>query len=401
MNKNDQIKESGSKTRAKRRTQMCKTFKFKIDRSHLRKEQANALKMFFVETKRLYNYILSVNNIPDPKDYKDYYNISYLDKDKNKIDYKIQYIGSSIIQDQIRIMKESIKGLSTLKSKDHKVGCLKFKSECNSIRLFQYGITHKIVGNRIKIQGIKRPIKVSGLNQIKYNDIDFTTAHLLYDGINYYISLTCFVPKEEKEYKGRIGIDMGVSTHITLSDGRKFNVLIEESERLKRLQAVLAKKQTRSNNWYKVRSKIRKEYIKQTNKKNDIANKIYHELSRYEIVMQDEQITSWDKKTIQHSILGRLKFKLSKEAYMLDQWFPTTQYCPVCGSFTKHDVSKRTFECSCCHSISDRDIHAAQNMLVILDKIRSYGTYDLKPCKKIPFKKFEGYFRKEEAASTL
>ena len=36
----------------------------------------------------------------------------------------------------------------------------------------------------------------------KYTNIDFTTANILYDGYDYYISLTCFIDKEntKKEY---------------------------------------------------------------------------------------------------------------------------------------------------------------------------------------------------------
>ena len=322
MNKNEQIRQSGSTTRLKRKNQQCKTFRFKVDKSHLRADQLECIKMMFVECKRLYNYILGTGNIPGPKDYKQYKHITYLDKDRNIINYELSYIGSSIIQDQIRVMNESIHALSVRKKKGYNVGALRFKSECNSIRLFQYGITHRIIGNRIKIQGIKRPIYLSGLKQLlKYNEIDYTTAQLLWDGNDYYISITCFVPKEYIIRSGSIGIDMGVVTHITLSDGRKLNVSVEESERLKGLQRLLEKKKYRSNNWYKVRSKIKKEYNRMNNKKNDAANKIVHDLKRYEkVVMQDEQISSWDKKTIQHTVLGRVKSKLIHQPNVYIYW---------------------------------------------------------------------------------
>ena len=60
---------------------------------------------------------------------------------------------------------------------------------------------------------------------------------------------------------------MGCSSTITLSDGLKMKILVAESDRLKRLQGVLEKKTKRSNNWYKVRSKIRKEYNRMNNRK--------------------------------------------------------------------------------------------------------------------------------------
>ena len=60
--KNMMIREKGKATRLKRRSQTCRTFRFKIDKSSLKKEQLETLKMFFVETKRVYNYLLNKIN---------------------------------------------------------------------------------------------------------------------------------------------------------------------------------------------------------------------------------------------------------------------------------------------------------------------------------------------------
>ena len=59
MDKNERIRESRKATRLKHKSQKCMTFKFKVDRSSLSSKQKESLKMFFVETKRFYNYILS------------------------------------------------------------------------------------------------------------------------------------------------------------------------------------------------------------------------------------------------------------------------------------------------------------------------------------------------------
>ena len=229
-----------------------------------------------------------------------------------------------------------------------------------------------------------------GLKQLaKYDNIDFTTANMIYDGINYYIALTCFINKQEKTYTNDIvGIDMGVSTSLTLSNGTKYAISIGESEKLKRLQVKLSKQKKGSNNRYKTIKKIRKEYIHINNKKNDISNKIVHSILNNNkiIVIQDEQIESWKttkvelneiedknekekrKKTnskIQHSILGRIKNKLSssKQVVILDKWFPTTKYCSNCGTKVALELNDRIFECPNCKTKEDRDIHAANNMI--------------------------------------
>ena len=400
LEKNKQIAQTMKETYIKRKSQDCKCFKFKIDKSNLSKEQANQLKMQFVEAKWIYNYLISQDDIYS-FDYKNLSKITHKDKNRNDIETSIQYIGSSVKQAIIQDIINQIKGLSVLKKKGHKVGKLKFKSEYNSINLKQYNNTHSIRGNKFKIQGIKKLIRVRGLDQLsKYDNIDYANAKLLYDGIDYYIILTCFIDKEEKQYKNDIvGIDMGVSTSLTLSDGTKYDISIGESEKLKRLQVKLSKQKKGSNNRYKTIKKIRKEYIHINNKKNDISNKIVHSILNDNkiIVIQDEQISEWRQdgmsgSKIQHSILGRIKSKLvnNDRTIILDKWFPTTKYCRHCGSKVELELKDRIFECPNCKTKEDRDIHAANNMIYFyLHSINAPGTdVNMLVNNKISYKKF-------------
>ena len=402
LKRNKLIRENGLKTRMKRAKQICKTFRFKIDYNNLNKQQKEHIKMLFVEAKWIYNYLISKDDIYS-FNYKDLNQVTHKDKNKNDIVSDIQYVRSSVKQELITQIVNQIKGLSQLKKKGHKVGKLRFKSEFNSIKLKQYNVTHSLKGNKFKIQGIKDLIRVRGIEQLtKYKNIDYTTANLLYDGINYYIALTCFIDKDnvEKQYKNDIvGIDMGVSTSLTLSDGTKYDVSIGESDRLKKLQIKLVSKQKGSNNRYKLIRKIRKEYIHINNKKNDISNKIVHSILNDNkiIVIQDEQISEWRQdglsgSKIQHSILGRIKHKLmySDRVKMLDKWFPTTKYCRHCGSKVTLELKDRIFECPKCKTKEDRDIHAANNMIYFyLHSINAPGTdVNMLVDNKISYKEF-------------
>ena len=402
LERNKLIRENGLKTRMKRAKQICKTFRFKIDYNNLNKQQKEYIKMLFVEAKWIYNYLISQDDIYS-FNYKDLNQVTHKDKNKNDIVSDIQYVRSSVKQELITQIVNQIKGLSKLKKRGHKVGKLRFKSEFNSIKLKQYNVTHSLRGNKFKIQGIKDLIRVRGIEQLKkYKNIDYTTANLLYDGINYYIALTCFIDKDntEKQYKNDIvGIDMGVSTSLTLSDGTKYDISIGESDRLKKLQTKLVSKQKGSNNRYKLIRKIRKEHIHINNKKNDISNKIVHSILNDNkiIVIQDEQISEWRQdgssgSKIQHSILGRIKHKLmySDRVKMLDKWFPTTKYCRHCGSKVTLELKDRIFECSKCKTKEDRDIHAANNMIYFyLHSINAPGTDVNMPVdNKISYKEF-------------
>ena len=401
LGRNKLIADNGRQTRMKRAKQICKTFKFKIDWDNLNLVQKETLKMMFVEAKWIYNYLLSQDDIYS-FDYKNINYITHKDKNKNNIPVNITYIKSSVKHELISQIINQIKGLSALKKKGHKVGKLKFKSEFNSIKLKQYNVTHYLKGNKFKIQGIKTPIRVMGLRQLKqYSNIDYTTANLLYDGINYFISLTCFIDKDnivKEKHNNIIGIDMGVSNTLTLSNGEKYNISIEESERLKKLQVKLTRQIKGSNNRYKTIKKLRKEYNHINGKKNDITNKLVHYLlDNYDtIVIQDEQIAKWKEdglsgSKIQHSILGRIKNKLvsSDQVVVLDKWFPTSKFCSNCGQ--KNDnltVKDREFVCPNCGNKKDRDIHAANNMIYFyLKYYNAPGTDVYTPVKRVKFSK--------------
>ena len=412
LERNKLIGQNGLTTRMKRAKQECKTFRFKIDYDNCNKEQKEYIKMLFVEAKWIYNYLISQDDIYS-FNYKDLNQITHKDKNKNDITSNIKYVKSSVKQELILQIVNQIKALSKLKKKGHKVGKLKFKSEFNSIKLKQYNITHSIRGNKFKIQGIKNSIRVLGLKQLsKYDNIDYTTANLIYDGINYYIALTCFIDKDniENQYKNDIvGIDMGISTTLTLSNGTKYDISIGESDRLKKLQTQLVSKQKGSNNRYKLIKKIRKEHIHINNKKNDISNKIVHSILNDNniIVIQDEQLNEWKQDglsgfKIQHSILGRVKSKLiqSNRTKVLDKWFPTTKYCRHCGSKVELELKDRIFECPNCKTKEDRDIHAANNMIYFyFHSINAPGTdVNMLVNNKISYKEFVA---KQESTTSL
>ena len=109
----------------------------------------------------------------------------------------------------------------------------------------------------------------------------------------YYLKVTCYIDKNKipktitngKE----IGLDFGIKTNITTSEGEKLDVSVEESERLKMLQKKLQHQKKGSNNRYRTIKKIKREYLKLSNKKKDKTNKIVHMLKQYDtIVIQDE-----------------------------------------------------------------------------------------------------------------
>ncbi|MBQ3456665.1 MAG: transposase, partial [Synergistaceae bacterium] len=296
MEKNNRIREKSKQTREKRKSQICRVYRVKIDFSHLNEAQKEHLKMLFVEAKWLYNDALTFMNDHDISEHDTkIVTVHGLNKDKNPITHDLQYISSQMKQSVISGIKSSLKALSSLKKNNHKVGGLRYKSDYVSINLQQHRITYRFNDDKhIGLQGFSKPLKIRGAKQFwNIPNLEFANAKLLNLPDGYYLAITTYQSKggEKKKYKPEIGIDMGIKTTITTSDGRKFKVLIGESERLKKCQRQIARRKKGSSNRYRARKLVRKSYQKLGNKKRDAANKITHEILEHEIVyMQDENL---------------------------------------------------------------------------------------------------------------
>ena len=383
--KNNRIREQGKLTREKRKSQVCRVYRVKIDISHLNEAQQTHLKMLFVEAKWLYNDILTFSHDHDINDYDTTtHTVHGLDKDKQPVTHELEYLASQMKQSVIQGIKHSLKSLAALKKHNHTVGNLRYKSDYVSINLQQHRVTYRFYDkNHIGLQGFKERIRIKGANQFwNIPDIEFANAKLLSQPDGYYLAVTTYQNKggEKKKYKSEIGIDMGIKTSITTSEGKKYKVLIEESERIKKCQRLIARRKNGSSNRYKARKLLHRAYQKLTSRKKDVANKIVHELLEHErVYMQDENISGWHKglfgRTVQHSVLGLVKAKLihNERVTVLSSREPTTKYCPCCGKLKKDiTLADRVYECTCGYR-EDRDVHAARNM-ILLSRNNTCGT---------------------------
>jgi len=130
--------------------------------------------------------------------------------------------------------------------------------------LKQYGTTYKFKSfNKVKIQGISGTVLVRTGNQLQIAD-ELANANLVRKPDGYYLKVTCFINKEnfkEKQKNGKeIGLDFGIKTSITTSEGEKLDVSIQESDRLKTLQRELFRRVKGSKNRNKTIKLIQKEY---------------------------------------------------------------------------------------------------------------------------------------------
>ena len=376
--KKNKIKESIQNTRLKRIMQIVKVFECKIVEKRLNKKQKEELEMLFVEGKWFYNHLLNLHKEKELREINacQVKEVNHFNKEHQKINSRLEYISAAQKQAiQARMISNEMTIKRLIKNGLQKHGNLKFKSELNCIPLRQYNQQYSFKSfNKVKIQGISGKILLKIGNQLQIAD-ELANANLVRKPDGYYLKVTAYINKEnfkEKQKNGKeIGLDFGIKTNITTSEGEKLDVSIEESECLKKLQREMFRKVKESNNRYKTIRSIQREYQKLSNRKQDKANKIVSKLKKYKtIVMQDEQISNQRKslfgKQIQHSCLGLVKAKLRRlpQTIILDKWIPTTKLCPKC--LRKHNIrlNERTYICECGYQ-EDRDIHSAKNMLFI------------------------------------
>ena len=389
----EQIRRSLVETRERRKTQILKVFELKVNCHQTSKQTFDKMKTCFIQAKWVYNDMLNLSNINDETIKIDIFEYNYLEhKTVHRYDKNKNYIESDITlpvyfhRGVVAQAKSNISNLAKAKKKGIKIGKLKFKSEYNSIPIITGGI--KIIDNsHITIPGFKN-VKVYGLYQIlSLKDYEIADGKFVKKATGYYIKVSVCINKSAQKQRSilhkEVGLDFGIKSNITTSNGEKFNCKVQESEYLKFLQRKLNKKQKDSKRYWKLRNQIQKEYEYLSNKKQDVSNKLIHYLlSNYDtIYFQDELLSKWKKKKyskksnkrsgfsfgrqVQCSFLGRVKAKLvyyeGIRSFKIDKSLPTTQFCPECGCLNKHGLDQRTYRCDCGYTF-DRDIHAAKNV---------------------------------------
>lgn len=354
--KNARIASSQRLTRERRKTQQCRVIDCKILSNKLSASQKEALTRVFIEAKWLYNHALASDDV-------------FAYTPGKTVDVKTpqgmesrEYValGSQMKQSVVAGIRSSIKTLATLKKRGAKVGRLRFISDYTSLELKQYGTTYRIRGAKARIQNIPGWVRIRGAQQLE--GMECANARLVKKIDGYHLLITCFEPKDPSqgvEFPGTvIGVDFGVKTAFTLSNGEKIDFVAGETERLKKLQRSLRKKKQGSNNYFKVQSLIDREYVRIVNRRDNAANKVVHSLMRCEaVIIQDENIAGWRHskgyarggRKIQAGILGRVKQKLMAHprTIVIPRYAATTATC-VCGAVTKHGLDARVFHCSEC-----------------------------------------------------
>ena len=251
--------------------------------------------------------------------------------------------------------------------------------------------TVAITNNTVKLPKIghipaKFPNKINGL--IKSATISRTPSG------KYYVSLlvktiATLLPKTHSN----IGIDLGLTDFIVLSDGTKVanpKFLSKLQHKLARAQKILAKRRavakvanrklSDSRNYQKQKFKVAKVYEQITNSRTDFLHKLSFNLIKNHDVIAIEDLnvkgmvknhklakaisdSSWSTFT---TMLAYKAEWYGKTLVKIDRWYPSSKTCSGCNHLlTKAELplSLRSWDCPSCLQTNDRDINASINIL--------------------------------------
>ena len=195
--------------------------------------------------------------------------------------------------------------------------------------------------------------------------------------------------KPRRRAKAEVGIDVGIKTLATTSEGEKLEnprPLLKREKRLKRLQRRLSCKIKGSNNRKKARLKVARLHAKISDTRRDALQKfttkiisenqaIFVEGLNVAGMVQNHNLAKHIVDAAFGEIFRELEYKAKwygRTYQPLDRFFPSSKLCSSCGHLLDElSLSVREWDCPACGAHHDRDVNAAIN-------IKRAGQYLLK-----------------------
>ncbi len=261
-------------------------------------------------------------------------------------------------------------------------GYPKFKSKKNNRCTFKIPQSVKLENNRLKIPKLKSTIKVVIDREIQGTIQNATITKTPTN--KYFVSVTYKVNETIPELKPisenqAIGIDLGIKTFATLSNGITIEnpkLLRKSLKKLKRLSKRHSKKQKDSKNKEKSRIKLALQYEKVSNQRNDFLHKVTTKLvNDYSTICLEtlmvKNMMKNHKLALSISDLGIGYFNqmINYKAQLygtnilrIGTFEPSSKMCS-CGVINQElSLKDRIWTCKSCNVTHDRDLLASQNI---------------------------------------
>lgn len=179
---------------------------------------------------------------------------------------------------------------------------------------------------------------------------------------------------------GTVGIDLGVKTLATLSDGEKFENQKHYRKSLGRIQGLskgLSRKGEGSQNWWKQTKKLARTHYRVACQRQDALHKMSRHVTRTYALIGLEDLNTQGMlanhrlaQAVSDASFFEVKRQLLYKAeqyggsvQLVDRWYASSKTCSRCGWRNKDlTLAERVFICRECGLVIDRDHNAAINI---------------------------------------
>ncbi|HIK20460.1 MAG TPA: IS200/IS605 family element transposase accessory protein TnpB [Synechococcus sp. M44_DOE_062] len=196
----------------------------------------------------------------------------------------------------------------------------------------------------------------------------------------YFVSFVVEVsPSKLPAQSPSIGVDLGVKTFATTSDGAQYHSPNSGPlyRRITQLQKQLARRVKGSKRWERTRLRIAKLHARIADRRLDFLHKLSTKLTceNQVVCLEDLNVSGMLKnrklsKAISRQGWGMFRSlceakgdKHGREVRVINRWEATSQYCSQCGwHWGKLDLATRVVVCDGCGAVHDRDENASRNV---------------------------------------
>ena len=271
--------------------------------------------------------------------------------------------------------------------KGRKVGFPKFKAKDRATPRFAYTTDFRLIEGDPKALRLPKVGRVHCMEDVaeRVGGARVLRVTVSRRAGRWYAALT--VERDDKPVTkpprgGAVGIDLGVKTLATLSDGTVIEnprCLAASERRLKRAQKAVSRKTMGSNRRAKARAKVARIHAHVANQRLDAIHKATTWLAETysEISIEDLNVAGMVKnhhlaKAVSDAAFAefrrQLEYKTTRTGavlHVIDRWYPSSKTCSACGAVkVKLSLNERTYRCDGCGLVMDRDLNAAVNIKV-------------------------------------
>jgi putative transposase len=289
-------------------------------------------------------------------------------------DKRFTVVSCDIQRDPLRRVDRAFKAFFRRCKAGQKPGYPRFRSH---LRYDSFGFSLPVVrGNHLNIPNVGR-LKVRGGREIAGKAKCCTVKR---DGNRWTASVVCDVGSapEKRTVTTAVGMDVGLTTLATLSDGTEIENprwTRQHEDRIARANRRLARKQKRSKNRIRARQALGRAHQRAANARRNYLHHVskwlvgHYDLIAHEALNVKGMAQGNLAKCIQDAawsiLLGQLTYKAEQAGVWAVPVNPrgTSQICSGCGQNVPKKLSQRVHECPHCGLVLGRDHNAGRNIL--------------------------------------